>query len=58
MFIDNPASVPPRNLVSKRAELTRLWPVLPASARQNTLRCLAQIVALHLERKEVRDDRQ
>jgi hypothetical protein len=45
-------------LLAKRIELTRLWPVLPGNARQNTLRCLAQIVAQHLERKEVRDDRQ
>jgi hypothetical protein len=44
--------------LAKRIELTRLWPVLPQNARQNTLRCLAQIVAHRAMRKEARDDRQ
>ena len=51
-----PAS-PPRDVVAKRIELTRLWTVLPEAHAQKTLRCLARIVAGHLERKEVRDDR-
>jgi hypothetical protein len=44
--------------LAKRIELTRLWPVLPGNARQNALRCLAQIIAHRLEQKEVRDDQQ
>jgi hypothetical protein len=43
--------------LAKRIELTRLWTVLPEKARQKTLRCLAQIVVSHLERREVHDDR-
>ena len=49
---------PPHKLLAKRIELTRLWPVLPGNARQNTLQCAAQIIALRLERREVHDERQ
>ncbi len=48
---------PPRDVLAKRIELTRLWTVLPEEAQQKTLRCLATIVVGHLERKEVHDDR-
>ena len=57
MSIQDPAGVPPRRVVGRRIELTRLWTVLPAATQQKTLRCLAAIVVGHLERKEVHDDR-
>ena len=58
MSIPGPASVPPpRDLSAKRVELRKLWAVLPDEAQRKALRSLARLVARHVERREVLDER-